>query len=459
MDWSPTIGAGSGPMYAKIVDALAADLAGGRLRRGQQLPTHRTLAKALAVDLTTVTRAYAEARRRGLTEARVGRGTFVASEAAVPSRPAGPIGPDIDLSMNVPPQPPEADLDGRIARGLADIRREGGFAATMAYRQPGGSADERSAAAEWMRTRLPGARADCLVICPGTQTALLCLLSSVTAPGDVVLTEDLTFPGFKAAAAQVGRQVVGVAMDPEGVRPDALRSACRRHRPKAVYLTPAIHNPTTATMSAARREEVGRILRDENVILIEDDAYGRLAPGSSPLATLVPERTYLAATLSKCLAPGLRISFVVTPDPAAATRLASAIRASVQMAAPLIVALVVRWLRDGSADAIVTAVRDEAAARQRLAAQCLAGQAYRAHASGHHIWLPLPSAWSSAEFAAHVGRQGLGLVMGEAFAVGGATPAACRIALGAARDRSELLRGLALLSAALESSALRTQVV
>ena len=72
MDWLPTIADRTGPLYLRIVDAIASDIGGGRLRRGQGLPTHRALAKALGIDLTTVTRAYAEAHQRGLTESRVG---------------------------------------------------------------------------------------------------------------------------------------------------------------------------------------------------------------------------------------------------------------------------------------------------------------------------------------------------------------------------------------------------
>ncbi|MCX7365730.1 MAG: GntR family transcriptional regulator [Alphaproteobacteria bacterium] len=82
MDWVPTLGGHSGPVYEAIVEALRGDIAAGRLHRGQRLPTHRALAQALDLDLTTVTRAYNEARRRGLTEARVGQGTFVAESAA-----------------------------------------------------------------------------------------------------------------------------------------------------------------------------------------------------------------------------------------------------------------------------------------------------------------------------------------------------------------------------------------
>src|SRR6185437_14924144 len=114
MDWVPTLSEWQGPVFLRIVDALAADIASGRLVRGQKLPTHRALASALNIDLTTVTRAYGEARRRGLLDAQVGRGSFVSETTARAGD--GPI--KIDLSMNVPPQPVEANLDLRIAQGL-----------------------------------------------------------------------------------------------------------------------------------------------------------------------------------------------------------------------------------------------------------------------------------------------------------------------------------------------------
>src|SRR5882757_9618353 len=147
MEWIPTLVDRDGPVYRRILDALSADISSGRLRRGEQLPTHRALAKALGVDLTTVTRAYTEARRRGLTEARVGQGTFVAETMARVRHDAAP--PEFDLSMNLPPQPLEADLEGRLTRGIAAIQREVGFSAHLNYREPAGSESERDTAASW----------------------------------------------------------------------------------------------------------------------------------------------------------------------------------------------------------------------------------------------------------------------------------------------------------------------
>src|ERR1700732_399942 len=128
MDWLPTLSEWPGPVSTRIVDALAADIANGRLVRGQQLPTHRALAHALDIDLTTVTRAYGEARRRGLLDARVGQGTFVSETTA--RAPADiPYQIQIALSMNIPPQPVEANLDMRIAKGLAEIQTKASFSA------------------------------------------------------------------------------------------------------------------------------------------------------------------------------------------------------------------------------------------------------------------------------------------------------------------------------------------
>jgi DNA-binding transcriptional MocR family regulator len=458
MDWLPALSEWSGPLYLRIADALAADIAGGRLRRGEQMPTQRALADALGIDLTTVTRAYGEARRRGLIEAQVGRGTFV-SETTARAPAHIPVPVKIDLSMNLPPQPVEANLDRRIAQGLAAIEHEASFSAYLNYQRPGGSDEERALAARWLRPRVPHASAERLVIYPGNQAILFNALLSLTSPGDVVLTEALTFPGVKAAAERLRLRLVGVAMDQDGIRPDALKAACKQHKPKAGYLVPTLHNPTTATLPPERRTLIADIIRKHGLVLIEDDAYGLLEPKISPLASLIPERTYLAVGLSKCLAPALRVSFLLAPDDAAEQRMTNNLQATMLMTAPLMATLVAHWLKTGIAAEIIAAIRNEAMGRQQLARRILKGVSYAARPTAHHLWLPLPPRWGRAEFLAQVLRHGLAVVGDDAFTVGDALTPAVRISLGAARNRAELAQALQCLADVLKSDQRTGQIV
>ena len=458
MDWVPTVSEWQGPMYLRVVDALASDIASGALVRGQRLPTHRALAAALDIDLTTVTRAYSEARRRGLLEARVGQGTFV-SETTARAPSDLPASVSIDLSMNLPPQPVEANLDLRIAQGLATIRAEAGFSAFLGYSRPGGNEDEREVAAGWLQARVPQADAARIVIFPGSQAIIFNALLALCAPGDVVLTEALTFPGVKAAAARLNVRLVGVAMDDEGARPDALDEACRKHKPKAVYLVPTQHNPSTATMSANRRKAVADIIRKRGTILIEDDVYGPLEPQVSPIANLIPERTYYAASIAKSIAPALRVAYLLAPDLAAEQKMRGGLQATMQMPPSLMVALLTQWFRSGVANEIIRAIRNEAAARQQLAARFLKGIAYAARPASHHLWLPLPKQLDGARLLAHLMRNGLAVVGEEAFAADESAPRGLRVSLGAARNRADVSQALQVLAHAVKTPVGERQIV
>lgn len=454
MDWLPTLSEWQGPLFMRIVDALEADIASGRLIRGQRLPTHRSLASGLRIDLTTVTRGYSEARRRGLIEARVGQGTFV-SETTARAAHYGPAAATIDLSMNLPPQPVEAQLDRRIEQGLAAIRSDAGLSAFLSYAPPGGSVEQREAAAAWLRARVAHATAERIVIYPGSQAVIFNALVSLTRPGDVVVTEALTFPGLKAAAARLGVHLAGVAMDAEGARPEALDDALRKHKSKLVYLVPSQQNPTTATMSAARRAAIASVIRKRGAVLIEDDVYGPLEPRLSPIATLIPDRTYYAASIAKCIAPALRVAYLLAPDESAEQMMRGCLQATMQMPAWPMVALATHWLRSGIADDIIRAIRNEAAARQQLAARALKGVTYAARPTSHHLWLPQPARFDAAELLSHLMRNGLAVVGEAAFAASASAPRGLRISLGAARNRAELGQALQVVSRALTSPSIR----
>jgi DNA-binding transcriptional MocR family regulator len=185
-----------------------------------------------------------------------------------------------------------------------------------------------------------------------------------------------------------------------------------------------------------------------------------LEPSASPIANLIPERSYLAVSLSKCIAPALRVSYLVVPNVASEQLMGGSLQATMQMPPPLMVALVTHWLRSGVADQIVTAIRNEATGRQQLAAKILKGLSFAGKSGGHHLWLSLPDRWTRSDFVSRLLRDGLAVVGSETFAVdGGAAPRAVRIALGAARNRAELSSALHVLAAAMKAPETRMPIV
>ena len=216
------------------------------------------------------------------------------------------------------------------------------------------------------------------MIFPGAQCALGGFLTILTAPGDTVLTENITYPGIKGAAVRARVTLRGVATDADGILPDALDATCQKYMPKALYPVPTIHNPTTVTMPRSRRKDIAKVLARHRVVLLEDDAYGALEPDATPFVSLSPELAWHVSTISKCIAPGLRLAFAIAPDATGARALSEALRIDVQMTAPLMIALFTRWIRDGSADAIAAAIREEARARQTFGREILAGREFAA---------------------------------------------------------------------------------
>jgi DNA-binding transcriptional MocR family regulator len=451
--WIPRIEGTDGPIYLAIADGIGAAIAAGELRAGDRLPTHRALADALGVDLTTVTRAYAEARGRGLLQATVGRGTFV--RAQTPGRPVRGKGPDgaIDLGMNLPPIPTDPPLGELLRQGLSRLLAGDDAAALLTYRSGAGTARERLAGATWLRPTLGEVDPARVLVCPGAQPALLAVLGALAGPGDAVLADTLTYPGIRGAAAQLGVRLVGAAADAEGLLPEAIEAACRDVRPKALYCVPTIHNPTTATMPTERRQAIAAVARRHDLPIVEDDAYGLLPSAPLPaIASLMPERGFHIATVSKVLSPALRVAYVVVPDARWAERLCIALRASVLMASPLLTGLLSAWVQDGTARTVVAAIRRESAARQRIAREILPAGSFDAHPEGLHLWLRLPPHWDRRDFVAHLRRQGgLAVVPSDAFAIGpaGPLPDAVRVSLGAASDRDGLRGALRLIAAAL----------
>ncbi|MCG8455168.1 MAG: PLP-dependent aminotransferase family protein [Holophagales bacterium] len=445
--WTPTLEEGP-PRYRAIADAIAEDLASGRLTHGDRLPTHRQLARALGVTVGTVSRGYAEAERRGLTSGEVGRGTFVRGAVAADPWPesAPADGGTVDLSLSLPASlPEEGELLAETLQRIASDPETAG--ALLKYQPETGSPRQRAVAARWLSRLGLRVRAEDLWITAGSQHALNVVLSAVFRSGEVLLTEELTYPSIKAQARAYGLRLRGVQLDAEGIHPDALERACRQEpRPTGLYVVPTIQNPTGVTQSAERRKRLAEIAEAHGLWIVEDDVHAFL-PRSPlpPIATFAPNRCLYLASVAKCLAPGLRTGYLIAPA-SLRRRLLAAIHTSLWMPPPLMVELTTRWLEDGTAERLITAKRSETEARQRRARELLAGHPAQAHPSGYQLWLELPEPLYSEGVVSQARERGVIVVGAGAFAVDRhRVPQAIRLSLGAP-SRPELDRGLTILA-------------
>ena len=439
--WLPRLAVHGGPRFLQIADALQAAVADGSLKPGDRLLPQRRLAAQLDVDLTTITRAYDEARRRNLLEGRGARGTYVAA-------PKVELTSILDLSMNTPPPPDGVDFDDMLKQGLSQVLMGADSELLMTYHLAGGSDSNRKAGAKWLAPMFGHLDFRQLVVCPGAQAAIAALILALTEPGDVILAEPMSYPGLRTAATQFGRRIIAVEADKHGMVPDRFEEACRRHKPRLVYLNPTLQNPTAITMPQRRRKEIAGVAKRCDVRIVEDDPYWLLADAPPPpVATFALEQVVYISTLSKCLTPGLRVAFVLIRDPHERARFLVALRSFALMVAPLTAALATQWILDGSADELMEGVRNEARLRHRMARDILAGRYSGAAAEdGLHAWLELPTYWSPSQLARAAESEGIAVTPAEAFATGGGSVNAIRISLGSIKDRGRLQAGLQRLS-------------
>jgi DNA-binding transcriptional MocR family regulator len=399
------------------------------------------------VTVGTVTRAYAEAARRGLVGGEVGRGTYVRESGTLPTnfhhgaaidaqRDQGDIIADLRLNF-VAPIAGDANLN-RILAQLATERLD----AFLEYQPPQGMPEHRAAGAAWLKRAGLEVDPARVLVTAGAQHGMAVALAALLQPGDLLLTEALTFPGVRSVARLLHLRLQGLAMDQEGLLPDAFESACRQGSAKALYCMPSIQNPTGSVMSAGRRQAVAAIAERYGIAVIEDDVYGFLDEAAPPpLASFAPTQGHYVTNLSKSIAPGLRLGYLAVPT-GRLEPFRAATQATLWMATPLMAEIAARWIKDGTAIWYVEERRREARARQLLARRMLGNRDLRAHPSALHGWLRLPEPWRAEDFAAAAVERGVPVTPISAFAVARTREQAVRLALGAPRDQAQLARAL-----------------
>ncbi len=253
----------------------------GRLAPGERLPSVRTLAGTLGVSPTTVAGALAELRRRGVVVSRPRSGVAVARRSAAAPAPVRAVPAGVrDLSAGNPDPALLPDVHAAL-RDLDERPRLYGTDAVDPALRP---------------------HADAVV--NGGLDGIERVLAAHLAPGDGVVVEDPGFPAVVDVVRALGLMPLPVAVDAGGLRADALPAHAR-----GVVLTPRGHNPTGATLSAARVRELRRALAPD-VLVVEDDHLGPVAGAPLRTVTAGRERWAVVSSVSKWLGPDLRLAVV-----------------------------------------------------------------------------------------------------------------------------------------------------
>src|SRR5215831_2562167 len=421
------------PTYAQLADAIAVDIAAGRLKAGDRLPPQRAFACERGIAASTASRVYGELLRRGLAVGEVGRGTFISGRRE-PIALSEPDASRVDLEFNFPIHPAQFDL---VGKSLSGLNRPKVLEIALNPASSRGTAAQREAAAHLMARAGWQPNAEAVLFAGNGRQAIATAAGALVPVGGRLGVEAVTYPLVKGLGARLGMTLVPLALDGQGLRPDAIAKAHREAPLSAVYLQPVLHNPLGVTLTPARREELARLLGKLDLMAIEDTVYGFLSD-EPPLAALAPKHCLVIDSLSKRIAPGLAIGFMHAPVHLR-ERLMASLRSGGWAAQGYALEAGQRLISDGTADRIARMKREDAQLRQRIAAECLAGFRLQGDRRAYHLWLGLPEPWRSEAFVATAARHGIALTPSSAFAIGpGHAPNAVRLAL--ASPRIERLR-------------------
>jgi GntR family transcriptional regulator/MocR family aminotransferase len=481
MTWPvPLVPAGDGPMFQRIARAVVDDIRRGRLVAAQRLPGSRALADELGVHRNTVLAALAELQAQGWIVTHPARGTFVAASLpetpvthapatrrhgkigyALPSAP--PIEPrftgevprgELHLSAGVP-DPRLFPVDALARAWRRAVRRDG--RRLLSYAAPEGHPALRAALAAMMRAiRGLACTADDVLVTRGSQMAIDLCARGLLSPGDRVAVEALGYRPSWDAMRLAGAELVPVPVDGGGLDLAALARLAARRPLRAVYLTSHHQYPTTVTLSPARRLALAALAREHRLLVLEDDYdhefhyEGRPVP---PLATADDggHVVYLG-TLSKILAPGLRLGFLIAPPPVIA-RL-SALRAAMdrQGDRPM-EAAVAELIEDGELERHVRRMRTTYLARRdalvdHLRARLGGALSFDVPRGGISLWATVAPGLDVERWFAPCAARGIHVSPGRRYTFAGDDPGAFRMVF-APLSPAELDRATSVMAAEL----------
>lgn len=444
MSWKPSLDKKEKPIYKAIAKQLEQDILNGSLLPGTKLPPQRELADYLDVNLSTVSKAFKVCELKGFLSASVGSGTFVSYDALSNAylledkKPKHLIEMGATLPDNVSYEP--------LLLQLKSMLQETDYEKWFGYGRAGESLWHKDAAIKLIRRGGFETSVDHILFANGGQNAIAATLASLCKPGDRIGVDEHTYPGLKTVAAMLSIQIVPIKAEDYQMNPTYLEDACKNENIKGIYVIPDYHNPTASFMSVENRKRIAEIAIRYNQFVIEDASYHLLNKKPLPaLASFAREQVIYIASLSKSLAPGLRLAYVSVPIKFKELISKALYNINITVS-PLLAELTARMIVSNQFEDLINSHRIENKHRNQIVDQYLSDYTCLGDKTGIFRWLLLPGKITGAEFETLAANQGVQVYAADRFVVGNSCPArAVRISVCAPKTLEELEQGLKIL--------------
>lgn len=303
---------------------------------------------------------------------------------------------------------------------------------------------DRETVAHWLSANGEKIDPKSLSIVTGGHHALLVCLLAADLQGKAIAVDTFTYSNLKEFAKLLHLTLVPCMGDDKGITPSAIRQQMNEFDLKAIYLMPTVHNPTGMVIPLERRIEIAELAIDLGLIIIEDDAYGFLEE-NPPLkfAQIAPAISWYIYSLSKPLAPDIKVAYLVSPLKDA-TQVNIAIKLSTNNPSAFFSSYIAELIRTGELETIIREKRFEGNRRQMIVRDLLPDLKIQAHINGWHLWVELPVGVSSEVLNLTLLQEGVGISPAAAFA----GPALneeqdyFRISLGGEKDMERIVQGI-----------------
>ncbi|WP_440113729.1 PLP-dependent aminotransferase family protein [Paenibacillus sp. QZ-Y1] len=333
------------PLYRQIEIYISEKITTGEWTTGYRLPSQRTLAQSMGVNRSTLVTAFDNLAAAGMIEGRHGGGTYVCGSSwHAMAHGAMPNWEDAIEEGSYYPNLPEVQQINRaefqpgiIRLGTGELAPElmpqeafndilhslSSRSSTLNYLEPQGSRELREALSVHLQASGIQASPESILIVSGSLQALHLISVGLLPRGSAVLLEKPSYLYSIHAFQSAGLKMSGIPMGPDGLHiprlKDAAQSVTNMDSMSLLYTIPSFHNPTGSVMSDSRREELLAIARNIGISILEDAAYTDLWLGEPPPPSLKARdregRVLHMGTLSKAVSPGLRLGWLVGPEP------------------------------------------------------------------------------------------------------------------------------------------------